>query len=102
MSCKKWNYDAGGTRPCGSIQPNKKATTSKTNKAIDNAIRMVRNFAVRLSELSSLIRLNMPAPRLNRIRASKISIMSLIIMASKGMVTSPDDSILLDVGCVEV
>jgi len=82
-------YDTGGIRPWGCIHPNKNETTSKTNKAIDSAIRIVRNLAVRLSELLSLIRLNMPAPRLNRMRVSKIRTMSLIIMINKEVVIEP-------------
>ena len=94
MSCQQRAYDAGGISPCGCIQPNRKATTSMTNKAIDSAIRMVRNFAVRLSELLSFIRLNMPAPRLKRIRTSKTRMMSLIIML---IIKKLESAILLDV-----
>ena len=102
MTCRELDYDEGGIRPCGCIQPNKKDTTSKMNKAIESAIRIVRNFAVRLSSLLSLIRLNMPAPRLNRISASSNKIMSLIIMVNKLVVMMPEDSILLDVGYVAI
>ncbi len=94
MSYQQRDYGAGGISPCGCIQPNKKETTNNTNKAIDNAIRMVRNLAVRLSELLSLIRLNIPAPRLNRMSTSKIRMMSLIIILIIKMLES---DILLDV-----
>ena len=72
--------EPGGNRPCGCIQPIKKDTTSSTNSAIDKAIRMVRNFTVRLVSPRSLIRLNMPAPRLINISANRNKIIIFMII----------------------
>ena len=69
-----------GSRPCGCIQPIKKDTTSSTNSAIDNTIRMVRNFTVRLVSPRSLIRLTMPAPRLMSISANRSKIIIFMII----------------------
>lgn len=67
----------GGTMPWGWIQPMKKAKPMKTNRAMDKAMRRVRNFAVRLDSPRSRTRLNIAAPRLSRTRASSISMMIL-------------------------
>jgi len=78
-------YEAGGTSPWGCIQPIRKDTTSSTNNAIDNTIRMVRNFTVRFVSPRSLIRLNIPAPRLISMSASNSKI-SILIIIGKGSI----------------
>ena len=58
------------------------------NKAIERMIRMVRNFTVRSGLPPSLIRLNMPAPRLMRMsaRSSRTIILMIIKFLNQGMV----------------
>ena len=90
--------DEGGTMPCGWIQPNMKASPSTANSAIERIIRMVRNLTVRSVWPPSLIRLNMPAPRLIRISASKTKTMSLIIIKRYEIYTTLDGISLLDDG----
>ena len=90
--------EEGGTRPCGCIQPNMKASPSTANNAIERMIRIVRNLTVRSVWPPSLIRLNMPAPRLIRISASKTKTMSLIIIKRYRIYAMSDGISLLDDG----
>jgi hypothetical protein len=73
--------EPGGTNPCGCIQPMRNDTTSSTNSAIDNTIRMVRNFTVRFVSPRSLIRLTMPAPRLMSISANRSKTIIFMIIS---------------------
>ena len=68
--------------PWGCIQPIANEATSNINSAIDNTIRMVRNFTVRFVSPRSLIRLNIPAPRLMSTSNNKIKIMIFMVICS--------------------
>jgi len=88
--------DEVGMMPWGWIQPNRKARIRTTNNAIERMILMVRNLAVRFVWPPSLIRLNMPAPRLIRISASKTKTMSLMTIKRREVYTISDGVSLLD------
>lgn len=66
--------------PCGWIQPNINANASNMNNATERAIRIVRNFTVRLVLPPSLIMLNKLAPRLIRMSARSSNTMILTII----------------------